>query len=85
MLIESVIKNPANHNEDSVPVVSFALFKQVVKPTSKRPASINISKAIATLSSFLSSKKFKNNRHYFMITSIGLQIKPAKDIIRTYN
>jgi hypothetical protein len=40
MLIERLIKKPVIHMVAVEPVVSFALPKQLAKPTSKRPAII---------------------------------------------
>jgi hypothetical protein len=46
MLIERERKKPASQRKDPAPEVSFALFKHVVNPTSKKPAIIKIIHAI---------------------------------------
>src|SRR5688500_5189876 len=46
MLAESEAKKPMIQSMDSVPAVSLALLRQVVKPTSNKPAIINRNQAI---------------------------------------
>ena len=60
MLTDRQSKNPPNQSLEVSPTVSFALPKQVAKPTSNSPATIRIIQFICLILSILKLAKLVN-------------------------